>query len=249
MSKTELNSSKTREITDEGEIQQILQAALVHEWPFFYLSMVRNHLTSHSTELYSIDRRAGTITVNSDILEKLPESLTNTVFFRTNNGGISIVFKSTLAVPCEGTSSDSKPAFCEFEFPESLQYSQQRKAMRINLKNLQEIPVILFTSPEARYHGRIVDISETGAKLVFEGDLTGQLSGSEIITDCQMRFFDETCIENRIRVLGVVCDQRVNLSYLRCEYAENNMTRDVQIKQLIADASNDKNQRNLAFVG
>lgn len=243
----ELSNANTREIADVVEIQEILQAAYLHEWPFYYLSMVRNHLSSHSTKLYGMDPEAGTITVSSDILDELTHSMTNMVFFRARSGGISVVFKSTLLLPDDGASLTSKPKYCDFEFPESIQYSQQRKAIRINLTNRKEIPVTLFVNLGVRFQGKVVDISETGTKIVFEGDLATQLEGSEIITDCQMRFSEESCIENRVRVLGVAYDKAQNLSFLRCEYVETNMNSEAQIKQLIADAMSDMSEQDLAL--
>lgn len=243
----ELSNGKTREILDGAEIQEILNSALIHEWSFSYLSMVRNHLNSHSTKLYGVDPEVGTITVSADILDALAESSTNTVFFRARSGGISVVFKSALIMPADTTTFIKKPKFCEFEFPETLQYSQQRKAIRINLKDRQDIPVTLFVNLGVRYQGKVVDISETGTKIVFEGNLANQLEGSEIITDCQMLMPDESCIENRVRVLGVNFDEKSNQSYLRCEYVETNMSSEAQIKKLISDAINDLSLQEVAL--
>ena len=243
----ELGIGKTREIMDRAEIQEILHSALIHEWPFSYLSMVRNHLNSHSTKLYGVDPEAGSLTVSGDILDALQDSSFDTMFFRARSGGISVVFKSSLIMPEGTTTFIKKPKFCEFEFPESLQYSQQRKAIRINLKDRQDIPVTLFVNLGVRYQGKVVDISETGTKIVFEGDLASQLEGSEIITDCQMLMPDESYIENRVRVLGVTYDEQSKMSYLRCEYVETNMNSEAQIKKLISDAIDDLSLQEVAL--
>ncbi len=243
----EPGNGKTREIVDGAEIQEILQSALVHEWSFCYLSMVRNHLSSHSTKLFAVDPEAGTITVSADILDALTHSMTNMVFFRARSGGISVVFKSTLVMPSDGAALNSKSEHCDFEFPDTLQYSQQRKAIRINLTDREDIPVTLFVNLGVRFQGKVVDISETGTKIVFDGNLANQLEGSEIITDCQMRLPDESCIENRVRVLGVIYDEARDQSYLRCEYVETNMSSEAQIKKLIADALSEMNQQDMAL--
>ena len=94
----------------------------------------------------------------------------------------------------------------------------------------------LFVNLGVRHQGKVADISETGAKIVFEGNLANQLEGSEIITDCQMLMPDESYIENRVRVLGVSYDDKSNQSFLRCEYVETNMNSEAQIRKLISDA-------------
>lgn len=227
-------SNNSREIRDRSEIHDVLIAALLHQWPFSYLTMVRNHLSSHATRLFSINPESDSITVSGDVLDALTHSMTNRVYFHVRSGGLSIVFTSTLLLPTDGKSLLGKPKYCKFEFPHSLRLSQKRKALRINLSDRHEIPVTLFLNLNVRHHGRVVDISETGAKIMFEGNLAGQLEGSEVISDCQMLLPDSSYIESRIRVLGVIYNPERNISYLRCQYVKNDLNSEAKIKQVIS---------------
>lgn len=213
----------------------MLVLALMHQWSFSYLAMVRNHLSSHSTRLYSVNPENDSITVSGAVLDALTHSMTNRLFFNARSGGISILFNSTLVLPAEGNSFVGKPKFCKFEFPHSLRYSQKRMALRVNLSDDQEIPVTLFVDLDKRFHGKAVDISETGAKIMIEGNIVNHLKGAEIISDCQMLMPDRSCIENRVRVLGLVYDPDQEVSLIRCEYVETNINSEAQIRKLISD--------------
>lgn len=227
--------TNSREIMDRKEIHDVLVSALMHQWSFSYLAMVRNHLSSQSTRLYSVSPEYESITVSGAVLDALTHSMTNRLYFNARSGGISILFNSTLVLPAEGNSFVGKPKFCKFEFPDALRYSQKRMALRVNLTNKHEIPVTLFVDLDKRFHGKVVDISETGAKIMIEGNIVNHLKGAEIISDCQMLMPDKSCIENRIRVLGLVYDPDREVSYLRCEYVETNINSEAQIKKLIFD--------------
>ena len=243
----EHGSENSRDIRERDEIYDVLIGALLQQWPFSYLTMVRNHISSHSTRLFSINPESNSITVSGDVLDALAHSMTNRVYFHVRSGGLSLVFNSILIVSPDSSSLLEKPKFCKFEFPDTLRLSQKRKALRINLADHHEIPVTLFVDLNTRHHGKVVDISETGAKIMFEGNLTQQLTGSEIISDCQMLLPDAACIESRIRVLGVVYNPEQNLSYLRCEYIKTDLSSEAQIKKMIADELSKMSKAELAM--
>lgn len=243
----ELGGSKSREITSREEIYEVLMTALMRQWSFSYLTMVRNHLSSHATRLFSINEESDTITVSGDVLDTLTRSNGNKLYFHARNGGQSVVFSSVLVPPNDDITLIGKPKVCRFRFPESLRFSEKRKAIRIDLSESPEIRFTLFVNLGVRYQGRVEDISETGAKIQFEGNLAYQLSGAEIVTDCQMFFPDNSCIENRVRVRGVEYNSDTRLSTLRVEYVETNLNSEAQIKSLITNELDKLNQTDLAM--
>ncbi|HAJ76243.1 MAG TPA: hypothetical protein DCM64_07285 [Gammaproteobacteria bacterium] len=111
-----------------------------------------------------------------------------------------------------------------------------RKAIRINYSNQQNIPVTFFASLGVRFQGSLVDISTTGVKIRFDGNISDSLESSEIIADCQIRLPDESLLEAWARVLGHLYDSEQDISYLRCQYLDLNINSELLLKNLIDDA-------------
>ncbi len=100
----ESSSDNSRKITVTEEICDILQAALTHGWNFSYLAMVNHHLSSHCSELVDVNPELVTLSVAGDALYEAATTATDGIVFRAQNGGILIVFTSTL-LPLEKKSS------------------------------------------------------------------------------------------------------------------------------------------------
>ncbi|HJN94692.1 MAG TPA: PilZ domain-containing protein [Gammaproteobacteria bacterium] len=243
----ESSSDNSRKITVTEEICDILQAALTHGWNFSYLAMVNHHLSSHCSELVDVNPELVTLSVAGDALYEAATTATDGIVFRAQNGGILIVFTSTLLPLEKNQVSNSDSRVCLFEFPASLRFSQLRKAIRISYSKQQNIPVTFFASLGVRFQGSVVDISAIGAKIRFDGNISDLLESSEIIADCQIRLPDESLLEARARVLGHLYDSEQDISYLRCQYLDLNMNSELQLKNLIDDALRQMDQSDLSL--
>ncbi|MDA1372553.1 MAG: PilZ domain-containing protein [Proteobacteria bacterium] len=228
-----ITTQNNREITDREEILEILEAALIHAWNFSYATMVKNHLTSQTAKLLEVKSQATKITVDIAAL-KASHSPIDTLVFRAQNGGMSVIFKSKFLQWGNNGFSTQHASECQFEFPELVRFSQLRNAIRINLTNLHDIPVTFFAKKGVRLQGKVVDISATGAKIKFEGDFSTHVDDSRLIADCQMLLPNESRIEAQAQVLGVVYDKEQDISYVRCQYVEMKPDDQLQLKRLIS---------------
>lgn len=236
----------SEEIVESEQIHDILHTAHIHQWPFYYMSIVKNHLDSQSTKLLGVNANSRVFTVRPDALDSLDRSGGNQILFRANSGGISILFEATMISPARGDGLTETPKFVEFEYPEVIRYKQLRKAIRINFTNIEEIPVTSFAEFGVYHQGTVVDMSESGARISFKGNLEKLMTGSEIISDCQMLLPDHSSIRNRIMVLDVRYDESNNMSYLRCKFLEFSRDSEVKLKNLIEDMLLRIEQRPLA---
>jgi c-di-GMP-binding flagellar brake protein YcgR len=225
----------SEEIVERAQIHDILHTAHIHQWPLYYMSIVKNHLDSQSTKLLGIDANSRTFTVRPDSLNSLDLSRGNQILFRANSGGISVIFEATMNSPARGEGSTDAPKFVEFEYPEVIRFKQLRKAIRINFTDIEDIPVTSFAEFGVYHQGSVVDMSESGAKISFKGNLEKLMTGSEIISDCQMLLPDHSSISNRIGVLDVRYDESQNRSFLRCKFLEFRRDSEVKLKNLIKE--------------
>ena len=225
----------SEEIVEISQIHDLLHTAYIHQWPFFYMSIVKNHLDSRSTKLLEVDLDSRVFTVRPDVLHTLDSSSNDQVLFRASSGGLSVVFEATLISPMPDQPMSEEPKYVEFDYPKVIRFKQLRKAIRINFTDIDDIPVTSFAEFGVYHQGKVIDISESGAKISFKGNLEKIMTGSEIISDCQMLLPDLSSIRNRIKVLGVNYDENRNQSFLRCQFLEFKRDSDVKLKNLIAD--------------
>ncbi|MEQ8952721.1 MAG: hypothetical protein RL120_01210, partial [Gammaproteobacteria bacterium] len=174
--KLEYSTDTNRDITEQGEVVECLEIALKYHWRLTYLVMIDNHVESHEVELTAVNEVPGTFTVLGEfpITEFDQEKV---LHFRAASGGMSFVFKSELQ-NCTAFFTRSE---CQFDLPESIRFTQLRSAIRINFSNIHDIPVSFHASPERVFSGKVMDLSETGAKIRFEGNVSDHLGRSEIV--------------------------------------------------------------------
>ncbi len=220
-----------RTINSASEIEYLLALAQSHRWAFSYVVSSTRRQTSHTTELVNIDPQAGVMVVGSEV--KYSGLTANTpVLFRAQSGGISMQFETEL-IGSEGNALANRLfTECQIRYPREIRFTQMRKAMRVDCHNRDDLQVLLFAE-EKTLHGHVADISETGVKIRFEGNLSYQFKDSRMVTDCQLRLPDGCLLEARVKVLGFVYDKQTDISYLRCYFLEIQEDRQIKLQQLI----------------
>jgi len=226
--------SSSRMINSAVEILDILKLAQSHRWSFSYLVSSERRQTSHTTEIVSIDSQAGIIVVGSEV--KYSGLAANTpVIFRAQSGGISLQFETKL-IGVEGNALANRLFVeCQVHYPTEIRFAQMRKAMRIDCNTIDDILVTLFAD-ETTLNGEVADISETGVKICFEGNLSYRFQDSRMVTDCHLRLPDGSILDARVKILGFAYDKQADISYLRCYFLEIQEDRQLKLQQLISDA-------------
>lgn len=224
----------SRNVRSAVEILDILNLARSHRWSFSYLVCSERRQTSHTTEIVSIDSQAGIIVVGSEV--KYSGLTANVpVIFRAQSGGISLQFETQL-IGIEGNALASRLFIeCRLRYPKEIRFAQMRKAIRISCRDLDDIQVTLFADGTT-LNGEIADISETGAKIRFEGNLSYQFQESRMVTDCHMRLPDGAFLNLRVKILGFIYDKQTDVSYLRCYFLEIKEDRHIKLREFISRA-------------
>ena len=57
----------SEEIVEISQIHDLLHTAYIHQWPFFYMSIVKNHLDSRSTKLLEVELKARSLLKGRDV--------------------------------------------------------------------------------------------------------------------------------------------------------------------------------------
>jgi len=228
------STRSTRTINSAVEIQDILNLAQSHRWSFSYLVSSERRQTSHTTEIVSIDSRNGVIVVGSEV--KYSGLVANRpVIFRAQSGGMSLQFETYL-IGVEGNALANRLFIeCRLRYPKEVRFAQMRKAIRVDCNDVGDIPVTLFADGRA-LNGEVADISETGAKVRFEGNLSYRFQDSRMVTDCHLRLADGTLLDARVKILGFVYDKQADISFLRCYFLEIQDDRQIKLQQLISRA-------------
>lgn len=218
-------------VTEPEEIAEILRVALSHRWSFSYSVTTGRRITSHTTELVSLQPEAGTITVGSEVKYSGLQA-GYPVTFRAQSGGISLQFDSRLIGGKGNVLSNRLFSECRIEYPSQLRFNQLRKAVRVDANAIDDIHVNLFAN-DLRLKGKVQDISATGTKIRFDGNLSYQFKQSRIVTDCQMRLPNEEVIEARLKVLGFFYDRDRDVSYIRGYFLEIRDENELKLGELI----------------
>jgi len=241
----ESSSKKVHDIADVTEVDAILQLALRHRWNFSYTVASERRQASHSTELVAVNTKASTITVGSEVKYSglQPEM---PVTFRAQNGGISLQFDSEMLGVGGNALSNRLFSECRFRFPEAIKFAQLRKAIRVDCDSLDEIGVTVFANG-TRLQGKVADLSTTGTKIRFQGNLSYQFKNSRIVTDCRMLLPDGSILEARVKLLGFFYDRRQDVSFLRCYFLEIREDKELLLEDLISSALSDAASQAVHF--
>lgn len=127
------------------------------------------------------------------------------------------------------------------EFPSSLEYVQRRGAYRVNIptahKVLVEIPEVDHSDPELvvpKHRGRLLDLSESGFKALFSGDLKDELQALNPIAAATIRFNEQHHMDCGLEVRHLIIDNDGNT---RAGFVFSRVSSNAQryIRKLIAD--------------
>lgn len=239
------DNKQVNDIADVAEMDAILQLAHRHRWNFNYTVASERRQASHSTELVAVNSGARTITVGSEVKYSGLQPDTP-VTFRAQSGGISLQFDSEMIDVGGNALSNRLFSECRFRFPEAIKFAQLRKAIRVDCDSISDIGVTIFAN-STRLQGKVADLSTTGTKIRFQGNLSYQFKNSRIVTDCRMRLPDGAILEARVKLLGFFYDRKLDVSYLRCYFLEIREDRELQLEDLISAALADSASRVVHF--
>ena len=238
------SSRRNQELDNPSEIYEVLRVAMSHRWPLVYTIKSGQRTSSHTAELLKVEPRKGTLTLSSDVKYSGLEANVPTDF-QSQSGGIRLEFQSSLL---GGDDSLSNRLFseCRIRYPETMRFNQLRHAARIDCNSMDDILVSLFTE-DLKLQGKVQDISTTGVKVRFEGNLAYQFKHSRMVTDCRMRLPDGAILSARLKILGFFYDPESDISYIRCYFLEISEDKEMQLKELINAALDSMPQSKLVF--
>ncbi len=226
-----LDTEFSRDIQDSEEIAEFMQMAFLQKWQFSCMQMVRNHLCSEEVAVLDVNVFDGNFIVDSEVLTVATQEA-KSVTFRAHSGGLSLIFKTR---PLK-LNLDPSVCECKFELPESLRFSQLRKAVRINFRNQPGIRANLFAGSGKKFDGQLMDLSTAGAKIQLLGDLCNQLEPGQIIEDCQFLLPSNELLDLRAQIRGMAYDADRGLSIVRCEFLDLNREIIEQLQSLLENA-------------
>lgn len=238
-------TAKAKEISKVEEIEAILDLACSHRWNFSYMVASERRQASHTTELVSFNTGAGSITVGSEVKYSGLQPGTPVVF-RAQSGGIGIQFETEMLGVGGNALSNRLFSECRIRFPDTVRFTQLRKAVRVDCDDMDDIRVTLFANA-TRLQGMVADLSTTGTKIRFAGNLTYQFKQSRMVTDCRMRLPDGSVLEARVKVLGFFFDKDQGISYLRCYFLEIREEKELVLADLIQAALIARPRRTVHF--
>ncbi len=242
LEKLEYSSGISGDVGQQEEIIEILNAVKDYYWNFSYLRMSGKRVVSHGIELTDVSERQGIFSVMG--LNSGRETCDQEEFyFRANSGGMSIAFKASLAT------GNFEVVGTQFKLPDSAHFTQARNAIRVNVIDVEEIPAVFHGIALKPFTGKVVDLSESGAKIQFEGNVAEHINSEEFIDDCEMRLSEDSAIASRVKVLGCVYDSDSNTSFLRCQFLQLQDNSELQLHQLIYRALKRQGKVDLALAG
>lgn len=104
------------DITLRKEIVQLLKVAVSQNWSFSFLTTAKGRIVTHPLKLLSVNAQEGVFCVGLDlVISKM--NFNDSVMFRAQSGGVSIIFESLLTEPPEGKSLPGKSSLHYFNFP------------------------------------------------------------------------------------------------------------------------------------
>ncbi len=166
------------------------------------------------------------------------------MLLRANSGGMSMVFKTGFI----SAATNFTHTECQLQTPRSLSFSQLRSAIRVNIKDVEDIPVVFHADSESIFTGKVSDLSECGAKIKFKGNHSSHLNHAHIVADCEMLLPDEAMVDSRVQVLGCMYDAEQDASFVRCQFLELHDNSKLQLHQLIYSAMQRANESDLELV-
>ncbi|MEX2131927.1 MAG: PilZ domain-containing protein [Pseudohongiellaceae bacterium] len=223
----------TRVIESQEEIAELLRVAIAHNWNFSYSVADMVPGVSFNTELLSVDPAFDSVTIGSEV-KYIGLKDYEPINFRSQSGGISIKFVSSLLPSASPRVTSKLLGECRIVYPVQVQYTQLRQAVRVNFSKIHQIPVTLFLNDGSHITGVVDDMSVTGLRARFNDRKVKQLESSQPITDCVLLLPDKSTVSARVQVLGALQDVEKGTSFLRFRFMQFNDDAELKLEELIS---------------
>lgn len=220
-------------ITHRKEIIQLLNMAIVQEYQFSHISIVKSHVSSNPIKLLSINTEEGTFTMDSE--REIPEQKSrDSMMFRAQCGGLSIAFKSRMAELASAESPCDHPTRYKIEVPYSVSFIQLRNSVRVDLESLSdEVPALLCLSKGGHIGGKVVDISISGAKIRINRDLAKEFKDYRALEACRINLPNNFVLQTGAQLVGMKVDQESGTSTLGCQFVNMQSADEDMLEQLV----------------
>ena len=179
-----------RTISDRHQIFSILSAVQKARTPIsikfenrerYYTSLI---LRTELDEAYMIIDEIAPEDGHLLAMSKLPFSI------RGSHGGVSLFFRPNVI---SGSGIQSDIAFYKIKFPEEMIYQQRRSAFRAPVARALQIKVAVRSKQrDEMLVGRLYDLSISGCRINFEGEIKPALIRGDRFEECSFFFNDFT---------------------------------------------------------
>jgi c-di-GMP-binding flagellar brake protein YcgR len=222
-------------VTHRQEIIKLLSEAMENKYRFSYISAVKRRVASNPVKLISVNTEEATLDVGSEIL--IPEQKSkDSMMFRLQCGGLSIVFRSQMADSVEAESSYDRSFRYKIVLPYAVSCIQLRKSVRVDLQSLSdEVPVVLSLSKGTRINGEIVDISTSGAKIRVNQDLTEEFKDFETLKACRIDLPSNSVLQTGAQLVAMKFDQERGSSTLGCQFVDMLRTSEDLLEKFVSN--------------
>ena len=222
-------------ITHRKEIIQLLNMAIVQEYQFSHISIVKSHVSSNPIKLLSVNAEEGTFSMDSERV--IPEQKSkDSMMFRAQCGGLSIAFKSRMAELDSAESLCDHPTRYKIELPYSVSCIQLRNSVRVDLESLSdEVPALLCLSKGGHIGGKVVDISISGAKIRINRDLAKEFKDYRALEACRINLPNNFVLQTGAQLIGMKFDQETGTSTLGCQFVNMQSEDEDMLEQLVTN--------------
>jgi len=221
------------DLTHRQEIIQLLRMAIEQQWSMSYVTTVKNRVSTHSLYLVSVNALEGTVSVSGKNLDAIKPG--QTIMFRGQSGGLSVVFQSRKVDPAMGVKIHNSDSILEFDIPYKIACTQLRKTLRVNVDSFYEVPVVLYMVNGAMIDSVLMDISTSGAKFRVYKNLNKELNSMQMVDACKITLPDGVVIQTGVQLIQMINDEQSELSFLRCQFNHMKPEQENKLEKFIED--------------
>jgi len=221
------------DLTHRQEIIQLLRMAIEQQWSMSYVTTVKNRVSTHSLYLVSVNALEGTFSVSGKNLDAIKPG--QTIMFRGQSGGLSVVFQSRKVDPATGEKIQNSDSIFEFDIPYKIACTQLRKTLRVNVDSFYEVPVVLYMVNGAMIDSVLMDISTSGAKFRVYKNLNKELNSMQMVDACKITLPDGVVIQTGVQLIQMINDEQSELSFLRCQFNHMKPEQENKLEKFIED--------------
>lgn len=222
------------EISHRQQIVQLLKMAIEQKWDFSHLSTVGKRVSTNELHLVSVNTRDGVFTVAGGSIDP-QRDVDKQILFRGHSGGISIMFNSRLADESDTNTAGSSASVHQFKLPYKVRCTQLRKTVRVNLEDLEEVPVVLYMVNGALVEGVVVDISTSGARFRVHRKHVQDMANPNVVDACKVTLGQDFVLQCGLQLIGIMDDEIRDMSYLRCQFTHMKLEDVKRLESYIED--------------